>query len=72
MTNIGIVFPIITIELEIGVIKRTSKVFLSLSPTTLSVTMLLAKKKGRSRINGTINPYIISTKYGLSRAKLAG
>ena len=60
--NIGSIFPSITIELEIGVIKRTSKVFLSLSPTTLSVTILLARKNGSNNMNGTMNPYIISTK----------
>jgi hypothetical protein len=60
--RIGSILPIITVELERGVMRRTSKVFLSLSPTTLSVTMLLAIKNGRSKTNGTMKPYIISTK----------
>lgn len=60
--RIGSILPMITIVLVSGVIRRTSKVFLSRSPTMLSVTMLLAMKNGSSRTNGTINPYITSTK----------
>ncbi len=64
----GIILPITTMVLDDGAMRRTSKVFLSRSPTILSVTMLLAKKKGNNSMNGIINPYIISTKYALSRA----